>query len=84
MKAIQQMDQTTNSQPNTINEQNILVTQAINFAAIPQQKVSNDLEQLKEAETSSVYKENIAKNIKDPLIYRAVSALRLANPFKGY
>jgi hypothetical protein len=77
----------TNSNTQTtpvITEQNVLVTQAINFAAIPQQKVNSDLDQLKKAETSSEYKENIAKNIKNPLVYRAVSALRLVNPFKGY
>lgn len=65
-------------------EENYLVTMGISTSAIPQAKVSSDLEQLAKAEKKTEYKANIAKGTKNPQVYVAMSALRLANPFKGY
>lgn len=69
---------------NLINENNYLTTKAVDVSAIPTNTLQNDLQQLERAEEKSKYKVNIAKGEKDPLVYRAVSALRLKNPFKGY
>lgn len=77
------MDEQTNNQ-NTVNISNYLVTQAIDTKSLPEEKLSSDLEQLSKAEEKSTYKANIAKGISNPQVRRAVSALKLANPFKGY
>lgn len=78
-------DNSNNTQNlNLLEENNYLVTRAVSTSAIPQQKVLSDLDQLEKAEKKSLHKINIAKGIKNPQIYRAVSALRLSNPFKGY
>ena len=45
---------------------------------------SSDLATLKEAEEKIGYQGNIAKEEKNPLVYRAMVALKLSNPFKGY
>ncbi len=82
MKVIIKMDK--NKQFNIVNENNYLVTKPVETSAIPINQLTSDLDQLKTAEEKSVYKANIAKGVKDPLVYRAMSALRLANPFKGY
>lgn len=47
-------------------------------------KEISDLELLKDAEKKNEYKGNIAKEEKNPLVYRAMAALKLSNPFKGY
>lgn len=80
------MDQNNNSQNNLnlLSEANYLVTKAVSTASLPQQKVSSDLDQLEKAEKKTEYKANIAKGVKNPQVYVAMSALRLANPFKGY
>jgi hypothetical protein len=80
------MDQ-NNSNQNNLNmlpEANYLVTKAVSTSSLPQQKVSSDLDQLERAEKKTEYKANIAKGAKNPQVYVAMSALRLANPFKGY
>ena len=77
------MEEQTNNQ-NTVNISNYLVTQAIDTKSLPEEKLSSDLEQLSKAEEKSTYKANIAKGISNPQVIRAVSALKLANPFKGY
>lgn len=77
------MEEQTNNQ-NTVNISNYLVTQAIDTKSLPEEKLSSDLEQLSKAEEKSTYKANIAKGISNPQVRRAVSALKLANPFKGY
>ena len=82
MKAMIKMDK--NKQFNIVNENNYLVTKGVETSTISTNKLTSDLDQLNTAEEKSVYKANIAKNIKDPLVYRAMSALRLSNPFKGY
>lgn len=61
-----------------------LVTQAVDTSSISTDKLSSDLEQLTKAEEKSTYKANIAKGIANPQVRRAVSALKLSNPFKGY
>ncbi|MDD4381923.1 MAG: hypothetical protein PHE21_01090 [Candidatus Dojkabacteria bacterium] len=73
-----------NKSINIVNENNYLVTKAVDISNIATNKLQNDLQQLAKAEEKSKYKANIAKGKKDPLVYRAVSALRLTNPFKGY
>lgn len=81
------MSQDNNNQ-NNLNllpdEANYLVTKAVTTSALPVQKVSTDLEQLEKAEKKTAYKTNIAKGAKNPQVFIAMSALRLANPFKGY
>jgi len=69
---------------NLVNENNYLVTKRVEVASISTNKLTSDLDQLIKAEEKTTYKANIAKGAKDPLVYRAMSALRLANPFKGY
>ena len=79
------MDQQNNTNKNTeINIENYLTTQAVNPNSISQNQMSSDLSQLSTAEEKSKYKANIAKGIRNPQVQTAVSALRLANPFKGY
>jgi len=80
------MDQNNNNQNNLnmLPESNYLVTKAVSTSSIPEQKVSSDLEQLEKAEKKTEYKANIAKGVNNPQVYIAMSALRLANPFKGY
>lgn len=73
-----------NKQFNIVNENNYLVTKGVEVSSLSTNKLSSDLEQLNQAEQKTTYKANIARGIKDPLVYRAMSALRLSNPFKGY
>ncbi len=73
-----------NKQFNIVNENNYLVTKGVEVSSISTNKLTSDLDQLNKAEEKTTYKANIAKGVKDPLEYRAMSALRLANPFKGY
>ncbi len=73
-----------NKQFNIVNENNYLVTKKVEVESISTNKLTSDLDQLIKAEEKTNYKTNIAKGVKDPLVYRAMSALRLANPFKGY
>ena len=81
------MMEQNNSNRNNINlleENNYLVTKAVSTSSLPTEKISSDFEQLEKAEKKSMYKANIAKGIKNPQVYVAMSALRLSNPFKGY
>lgn len=80
------MDQPNNSNVNVnfLDESNYLVTKQIDTSSIPEQTSKTDLDLLKKAEEKSQYKANIAKNIKNPQLQRAVSSLKLVNPFKGY
>lgn len=70
-------------QNNNTTSNPYLVTTAVNPSMISRNKVENDLDQLNKAEEQSNYKANIAKGVKNPQMYRAMSALRLNNPFKG-
>jgi predicted transcriptional regulator len=79
------MEQSNNQQNlNLLNEQNYLVTQAVSTSSLPQTKVLSDLEEINKAEKKISYRADISKGKRDPQISRAMSALRLANPFKGY
>lgn len=80
------MEQNNNNQNNLnlLRESNYLVTKAVATSSLPKEKVLSDFEQLEKAEKKSMYKANIAKGIKNPQVYVAMSALRLSNPFKGY
>jgi predicted transcriptional regulator len=69
---------------NLLDEQNYLVTQAIATSSLPQNKVLSDLEEIGKAEKKIAYRVDISKGKRDPQISRAMAALRLANPFKGY
>ncbi len=73
--------QPTNS--NNLIQNPYLVTTAVNTEELPTQKINNDLDMLVEAEEKSNYKADIAKGISNPQLYRAMSALRINNPFKG-
>ena len=64
-----------------LNISNYLVTEAVDPKTILPDKVNSDLE-INKAEKST-YKTNIA-NYKKPKVQRAVSVLKLSNPFKGY
>lgn len=66
-----------------LNDRNYLVTEPIKTNAISQIQVSSDLSILKEAEEDAEYRADISKNIKEPQVKVATSALRLSNPFKG-
>lgn len=82
-----QMNQDNNNQNNINllpNEVNYLVTKAVTTSALPIQKITSDLDQLEKAEKKTTYRANIAKGAKNPQVFIAMSALRLANPFKGY
>jgi hypothetical protein len=68
----------------TINASDYLVTEAVDTRRLGQEKLSSDLDILNKAEEKKNYKTNITKGITNPKIKRAVSALRLKNPFKGY
>lgn len=78
------MDNNQSTSDNTINISNYSVTQAVDTNSLAQDKLLSDLDQLSKAEEKSTYKADIAKNIRNPQVKRAVSALKLANPFKGY
>ena len=76
--------QTNNTVPiSTVTVNPYLVTTAVDPSCIDNGKINNDLAQLNKAEEKSNYKANIAKGVKNPQIYRAMTALRLNNPFKG-
>lgn len=66
-----------------IREELYLVTKAVDTTALPNDILSSDFEQLTKAEAKNNYRSNIAKSIRNPQISRAVSALKLRNPFKG-
>jgi response regulator of citrate/malate metabolism len=44
----------------------------------------SDLDLLNKAESKAQHKADISKGIRNPQVQRAVSSLRLVNPFKGY
>ncbi len=67
-----------------VNISNYLVTQGINTENLGQEKLNSDLSLLTEAEDKREYKADISKNIANPQLKRAVSSLKLSNPFKGY
>jgi len=66
-----------------VREELYLVTKAVDTTTLPKDVLSSDFEQLTKAEAKNNYRSNIAKSIRNPQISRAVSALKLRNPFKG-
>lgn len=77
------MAQENNNNPNG-NFSNYLVTEAVNVKNIDDTKLSSDLDDLHKAEEKKQKKVDISKGIRNPQVKRAVSALKLTNPFKGY
>ena len=79
------MDQSNNTNnQTTIDESTYLVTKPIDTSSIPVETTQSDLELLTKAESKIQHKADISKGIKNPQVQRAVSSLRLVNPFKGY
>lgn len=76
------MDNNQNS--NNTNDDIYLITKAVDPSTISKEHIVSDLDLLNKAEAKSNYKADIAKGIKNPQIRRAVSSLKLVNPFKGY
>jgi hypothetical protein len=74
----------SNNNEDTINASDYLVTEAVDTKNIDKERLSSDLDILNKAEEKKNYKTNITKGITNPKIKRAVSSLRLKNPFKGY
>lgn len=63
---------------------NYLVTQAVDTNSLPEDKLSGDLAALTQQEEKVNYREDMSRSIDDSGMSRAMKALRLANPFKGY
>ncbi len=79
------MDQSNNTNNQTaIDESAYLVTKPIDTSSIPVETTQSDLALLTKAESKIQHKADISKGIKNPQVQRAVSSLRLVNPFKGY
>lgn len=74
----------SNNDNDNINISNYLVTEAVDPGNIGQEKINTDLDALNKAEKKTTYKTNVARGIQNPKVQRAVSALKLTNPFKGY
>ena len=66
-----------------IQTSNYLVTECVNPKKIDPIKKGMDLSLLSEAEKKQEYKPKIAKGIENPKVRKAVSSLRLSNPFRG-
>jgi len=73
----------TNQKPN-ITLTNYLVTESVNPNNFGEEKLKSDLSLLSEAEEKKEYKADISKDIENPKIKRAISSLKLSNPFQGY
>ena len=78
------MSKQNNNQNTEVNISNYLVTQAVDTNNIDKSKLNSDLSLLTETEEKKSYKADISKGIANPKVRRAVSALKLSNPFKGY
>ena len=71
-----------NNQAN-IDVKKYLVTEKANYQTFGEDKIQNDLENLKKAEIRSQRRVGITRNMRDSEIKRAMNALSLNNPFKG-
>jgi hypothetical protein len=78
------LQNTPQPQDKDTNLTNYLVTQGIDPNSIDREKINSDLSLLSEAEEKKEYKADISKGIENPQVKRAVSSLKLSNPFKGY
>jgi len=76
--------ETTPTQGEEVSSSNYLVTEAVDPQKLGNEKVESDLSIINEAEEKQAYKADISKGLRDPQVKRAVSALRLKNPFKGF
>jgi hypothetical protein len=76
-------DEGTNQKPE-VTLTNYLVTESVNPNNLGEEKLKSDLSLLSEAEDKKEYKADITKGIENPKVKRAVSSLKLSNPFKGY
>lgn len=75
--------ESTNEKPE-VNLSNYLITESVNPNSLGEEKLKSDLSLLSEAEEKKEYKADISKGIANPKVKRAVSSLKLSNPFKGY
>jgi hypothetical protein len=75
-------NQTTNKPDDNLNK--YLVTEGIDPNAIPKVQVNEDLNLLSVAEQRATFQTDISHGVKNPELSRAMQALRLSNPFKGY
>lgn len=66
-----------------IEVSNYLVTEAVNPKKIDPIQQGMDLSLLSKAEEKQQDKPNIPKGLESPKIRKAVSSLRLSNPFRG-
>jgi hypothetical protein len=81
---IQQNNPEGGGQNAQINTANYLVTESVNTADIDKGKLNSDLSLISDAEDKKKYKADITKGIANPKVKRAVSSLKLSNPFKGF
>jgi fructosamine-3-kinase len=83
METTQTINNSNTVPVSTVTTNPYLVTTAVDPESLEKDQMNSDLAQLSKAEEKSNYKANIAKGVKNPQMYRAMSALRLTNPFKG-
>lgn len=77
-------NQPVNNNTKSSDIKKYLVTEAIDTDELPKEQLDNDLAFLKKSEERAEYQPDISKEIDDPALSRAMKALRLINPFKGY
>lgn len=75
-------NQATNKQNDDLTK--YLVTEGTDPNTIPKVQVSEDLGLLQIAEERTNFQTDISHGVKNPELSRAMRALSLANPFKGY
>ena len=63
---------------------NYLITQKSDISSFTQQKLNEDLNKIKTSEERKVYKGNLRKGRNSIALSRAINALSLNNPFKGF
>lgn len=82
MKKIMEKNQ-TNQQTN-IDYSKYLVTQKSDINSFSQSKLQNDLVAIEKAEIRSKQRVDIARDKEENQVSRAMDALSLNNPFKGF
>lgn len=68
----------------SIDVKKYLVTEKTDYKTFSEEKISDDLSTIKKAEIRSKSKVNIVRNRRDSAVKRAMSALSLKDPFKGF
>lgn len=71
-------------QEHKIDASNYLVTQGMDPNEVGEDKLKSDLSLLSKAEEKKKHRIDISRGIQDTKVKRAVSSLKLSNPFKGY